>query len=512
MSCLKQNWVSYISLFLCCAVYIFFRLQAGNAYTHPDEIISREVMRNIFDTGHWDTNWALANLPPYFKYDQYNFSSYILALTVMLKFIAPALMTLLKINTNFIIFLRVFSALFHVITILLTYAVGKSLFDSRRIGIFAAWLTAIFPLLFQDSLYGRPESFTAMLTLLLILLAAGQLRKPKPETLWFFVMGGLIGFLIAAKITFLVLLALPCIVGFRHRNEKLWFYIRLIGALGIGSGIGFVLGVPYVLSNWSSYLSGLAHLFSQYKGGQLPNGLPDGTILERLVFTWCYFYAIGAGGFILLAVLGWLLLLKKRLYAHFFIVGLFFLVIVYFSTRPVFFERNFSFAIPVLGICISFVIFWGIDRLRSNQTIRMILLSAVIAAVTVPLLLFLWKLNTQVLSGQYEKRHQELCFKLQNQYVTPIKVLGWLLSDSDYQNKKDQLLKGRGAVYEIWGANDTYTRHYISLACRELGMRVIAELPSPFHANGLPPSTFYTYHASQYFYLTHKSNLPVRSR
>lgn len=498
-------------LFLCCAVYIFFRLEAGNTYGQPDEVIPVMIIGNIFYTGHWDTNWVLADLPQEFKYDQYNFSSYIIISTVMVEFIHYVL----KMNDiNLSISLRAFSALFQIITILLTYAVGKSLFDSRRIGILAAWLVATFPLLFQDSLYGRPESFTAMLTLLVVLLVTRQFQKPK--ILGFFIMGGLIGFLIAAKITFLVLLALPCIIGFKHRNEKQWLYIWLIGALGMGLVVGFVLGVPYALSNWSSYISGLAHLFSQYKSAHRPHGLPDGNIPERLVYTWHYLYAIGAGGFILLAVLGWLLLLKERLYAHFFIVGLFFLVVAYFSTRPVFFERNFSFAIPILGMCVSFIIFWGIDRLRSSQTIRMVLLGAVIAAVTAPLLLFLWKLNTQVLSGQYEKRHLELRDRLYNQYGrpgTPGRVFGWLLNDIEYRHFKSQLLEnGPGAVYEIFGANDTYTRHYLSLADKELGMRIIAELPSPFQANGLPPSTLYTDHAPQFFYLTHVSNLPVPSQ
>jgi hypothetical protein len=209
-----------------------------------------------------------------------------------------------------------------------------------------------------------------------------------------------------------------------------------------------------------------------------------------------------------LAVSGWLLLLKERLYTHFFVVGLFFLVVVYFSIKPVFFERNFSFAIPILSMCVGFIIFWGIDRLHSNQTIRMVLFGVIIAIVSVPLLLFLWKLNTQVLSGRYEKQHQELLIKLlQNQCGVQVKVIKRLLSDVEYQWLRDQLPKdGRGIIYEVFGANDTYTPYYISLAIKELGMRVIAELPSPFQANGLPPSTFYTYHAPQYFYLTHVSN------
>ena len=503
----EQKRISYILVFLCCAVYIFFRLEATNAYKHADEIIPIKIIENIFNTGHWDTNWALASLPKDFKFDQYNFSSYILASAVMAKF-TDVVLKILKMNTNLLISLRVFSALFHVITILLTYAVGKSLFDSRRIGIVAAWLVAIFPLLFQDSLYGRPESFVAMLTLLLILQAARHRQKPK--ILGFLVMGGLLGFLIAAKITFLVLLPLPCIIGFKRRSEKRWFYMRLIGMFGIGLGIGFVLGAPYALVNWLSYLHGLARSFSTYGGEHRPYGLPDGDILERLAYSWHYFSATGAGWFILLAVSGWLLLLKERLYANFFIVGLFFLVVIYFSIKPVFFERNFSFAIPILSMCVGFVIFWGVDRLHGNQAIRMVLLGVIIVIVIVPLLLFLWKLDTQVLSGRYEKQHRKLCAKLllQNQYWARAVVGCGLRSDVEYQWLKDHLPKNKqDTIYEISGANDTYTRHYISLAVRELGMRVIAELPSPFQANGLPPSTLYTYHAPQYFFLTHVSNL-----
>jgi 4-amino-4-deoxy-L-arabinose transferase-like glycosyltransferase len=500
-----KKWISYILVLLCCAAYIFFRLSVGDTYAHPDEIVPLKIIDNIFITGCWDTNWALADLPPWFKSDQYTFSSYILTSAVMIKFMysVPHILTP---DTNFIIVLRLYSALFHVITILLTYAVGKSLFDSRRIGIVAAWLAAVFPLLFQDSLYARPESFTAMFTLLLVLLLARQRQNPKIP--WFFIIGGLIGFLVATKITFLVLLALPCILGFRRRNRSRWFYIQLTVILAIGAVGGFVLGAPYALVNWSSYLHGLTFLFSRYAEGHRPYGLPDGNIPERLAYSWHYFSAIGAGLFILLAVAGWLLLLKKKLYDVFLAIGLFFFVIVYFSTKSAFFERNFSFAIPFLSMCVGLAIFWCIDRIRSTQIIRIALSGIIVAAVCGPLLLFLWKFETKVLSGQYEKQHQELRTKLQNQYGGLVKSLGFCLDDFNRYDPSNIEISGdrQDTVYEICGANDKYTRNFIALACRDLGLRVIAQLPSPFQANGLPPSTLYTYHAPEYFYLTHISN------
>ncbi len=504
----RKEWISYILVSLCCAVYLFFRLTAGNTYTHPDELISLKIIENIAKTGHWDSNWALANLPPWFKSDQYTFSSYILTSAVMTKY---SVLHIFKPNIDIRIHLRLHSVLFHVITILLTYAVGKSLFNSRRTGIAAAWFVAIFPLLFQDSLYARPESFTTMLTLLLVLLLTRQYQKPGMPG--FFIMGGLIGFLVAAKITFLVLLALPCIIGLGHQNLKRWFYIQLTGVFGIGLGIGFALGAPYALVNWSSYLHGLTILFSKYAGEHRPYGLPNGNILERLAYSRHYFSAIGAGWFIFLAVWGWLLLLKKRLYV-FLAVGLFFLVVVYFSIKPVFFERNFSFAIPFLSMCVGFVIFRCIDHLSSKQIIRIALSGVIIAAVCAPLLLFLWKLDTEVLSGRHEKQRQELQTKLQNQYGGQTVFSGWELNDfNPHEWSNMQIFYDRqNTIYEICGANDTYTRNFIALACRDLGLRVITELPSPFQANGLPPSTLYTYHAPQYFYLVHIKNPSGPSR
>ena len=68
-----------------------------------------------------------------------------------------------------------------------------------------------------------------------------------------------------------------------------------------------------------------------------------------------------------------------------------------------------------------------------------------------------------------------------------------------------------GAIYEIYGANDLYTEHYIERAAGELGMKVIARIPSVFQANGLPPSTLYTYHEPELIYLMRPQDTPQPS-
>src|SRR5262245_57790993 len=47
---------------------------------HPDEVLPIAVVAHLRQAGDFDTNWALADLDPYYHYDQYNFSSYHLCL------------------------------------------------------------------------------------------------------------------------------------------------------------------------------------------------------------------------------------------------------------------------------------------------------------------------------------------------------------------------------------------------------------------------------------------------
>jgi hypothetical protein len=44
---------------------------------YPDENITVEVLKHMRQTGNWDVNWRLADLPPDFKNDQYNYSTHL---------------------------------------------------------------------------------------------------------------------------------------------------------------------------------------------------------------------------------------------------------------------------------------------------------------------------------------------------------------------------------------------------------------------------------------------------
>ncbi len=385
---------------------------------------------------------------------------------------------------------------------------GRALFGSDKVGIVASWFVALFPLLFQDSLYARPESFVAMLSLLAILVTAKLYEAPKNRG--FFVAGGLIGFLIASKITFLALLILPVIV--LCRQWRVGFRVWMKWGCFSGGGLiaGFIAGVPYALVNWPTYLSGVKSLFSHYGSTHRPYGLVDGSTLERALYGLQYLNGIGAGLFLLMAFVGWIFCFRKNRYFNFFVVGLCFLLIAYFSTKPVFFERNYSFVLPVLASCASYGIFVIIALFGKYPKVKVAASCALIIATLYPLGSFLWKFDAQVLSGEHRKARKEMRAELESHYGAKIKNFVWLLTGSHYDQFRDQIAKdGEGRIYEIFGANDVYTDHYIERAIDDLGMTLISELPSPFEENGLPTSTLYTYHAGHYFYLMHESHIAI---
>ena len=85
-----RGWHARGLWYLACfaIVLLGFALRAAfyqKGYTYPDEPITREVVRHMLQSGDLDTNWAKADLEPHFRFDQYNFSSYLEATFVFYR-------------------------------------------------------------------------------------------------------------------------------------------------------------------------------------------------------------------------------------------------------------------------------------------------------------------------------------------------------------------------------------------------------------------------------------------
>lgn len=488
-----------LALVSACLVFIILRLLVpGSRWGHPDEIIPIRIIEHILLTGNWDTNWLRADLPDYFKYDQYNFSSYIVACAVAIKFLS-GLLSLLEVSVNIGKILILLNVLTHLATIILTFHAGKLFFSSSRVGMVSAWITATFPLLYKNTLYARPESFVDLLTLLVMVICFEQYRSPRIRLAAF--AGVLIGFLIACKITFVVLIPLAVFaLGKAGRNYRA--VMLVFGTFLLCLAAGFVAGAPYALFNFSSYLNGLSVLFNQYGSVHPPHGLPDGSMLERLLYSFKYFLAIGEGPFLFLGFIGCCLLLIQRRHIYLSAGFISLAAIVYFSIKPVYFERNFSFCIPYLSLCAAFGLQRIIDRFFRNPTFRTIALATSLFVLIAPSLVFLIELDRNVLGMKSRRSELEFRQKLEKEYAVPVRTVGWVVVDKVYKELREKVAEdSSGAIYEIWGANDRQTAETINFAIGEFGLEKIAELHSPLRKFGLPPSTLYTYHAPEYVYL-----------
>jgi 4-amino-4-deoxy-L-arabinose transferase-like glycosyltransferase len=154
-----------IFIFFALGILILFRITSFNySYNHPDEIIAIKVAKNIIQNNKLDTNWLYADLPYYFKYPQYNFSSYNLLSAGLLKLKYNILSLEKQSDLNF---LRITSGVLGLAVIILAGYLGKKLFN-KLTGTYALLLIGINPLLYQDSLYARPEAFVTLIVLLYI--------------------------------------------------------------------------------------------------------------------------------------------------------------------------------------------------------------------------------------------------------------------------------------------------------------------------------------------------------
>ncbi len=498
MVSVKRNVIPLIIVFAAVLVYAILRLMAGFNYQNPDEVIPQQVIAHIFETGSWDTNWALADLPVRFKYNQYNFSSYIIISSLLTKIVDH--WNAIHGPNDLIYFLRLLSFVWQILCIILTFFVGQYLMKSRSVGVIAACSVAMFPLLFQDSLYARPESFTTALTLLFVLLFVKATEKHS-ATLFTF-MGAILGFLIACKVTFVVLLLLPLshIISLAVNERKVPGSSLFV--FSAGTLAGFVLGAPFALFNLHAYLSGLESLFSQYSGKHPPHGLPLGNITDRFIYACQYFLASGTASTMVLSIGCFYFLLKRKLYLSLLTVLPFFGVIIYFSIKPVFFERNFSFAIPVISICCGWSIFEISKYINSLRWSRTLFVFLSLFTLYLPAA-FIWQLNSAVMSGRYVHQRDSIFVRLEVETKRPVRSLGYMMDDDSFKNFSNIVSSDpKGVIYEIYGANDDYTRRFLEEASTRLGMGIIKKLSSPFSSDGLPPCTFYTYHAPDFYYIT----------
>ena len=338
-------------------------------YGQQDEIIPVKVVDHLLQSRSLDTNWALADLPPQFKYPQYNFSGYIesaAAVAWLAKFV-PGLNTVSTLGI-----LRLFSCALGIAVTAMTFVVTARLFGGLAALVAGLWV-AVLPLLYQDTLYARPEPFVTFLTLLSVwlLLLSGQRANWQR---WLACV--ILGVLVSTKVSMLALVPLALIdFGAASDHQRpdstpsTWAVCvhalkslpRFLPPVVVGVSLGFVAGVPHFLHDPETFWSGVRSLQEQYNEGQWPHGQADANIAGRLAYAAGYFQqSMGLGLFLAAlwgGVVAWasgrqtaaLLLLVAGAY------------LLRFGSYPTFFERNVSHVLPLV---VSFASYGLVTMLR----------------------------------------------------------------------------------------------------------------------------------------------------
>lgn len=321
------------------AVLAFQTAYISGAYLHKDEVIAWKVVDHMRVDGTLDTNWRFADLPNEFRYDQYNFSSYLLSSRFMVEVaLLPARLGILpRDHRSTLIGLRACSAWLGTLTCLLVFLTVLRVTDSVGLAFFALTMGAVAPIMVQASHLARPEAFASFLSVAITLFLLTGRSRLLVAALF------LSGVLIACKVS-AVFVTVPPIVclflsSWRLRSWRLW----LSGFLA--SLIGLVLGMPHALLNLSGYLSGIAALRKQYASHILPwsNVGADDQFARSLG------YLMDTQGvvFLLLVICGFLWLCHRRSWLKLLVVG-FPLVStwLFFCFQPMFFERNLAHVFP----------------------------------------------------------------------------------------------------------------------------------------------------------------------
>jgi len=264
-----------------CLVIVFLALRAKQLEAIlDDESIAVKISQAMRARRSLDPNWRFADLPHYFRYDQYNFYLYnVLAHAVITGggwlHLAP-LFALRWANVPFQLAALAFTAD-------AARRIGAGRFTVALVGA----LIALAPGMVQDASLARPESFLYLLSALFLWV----LTLPLAERWRMLLAGAVLGTGIAVKLTFGSLaIVLPFLVPIRGRG------MRDLAATAVSFAAGAAIAIaalaPYALIHFDVYLNGIAALVAQYTGVHPPHALPVYDAVSQVAWIGGYFFQL----------------------------------------------------------------------------------------------------------------------------------------------------------------------------------------------------------------------------
>jgi hypothetical protein len=444
-------------------------------------------------SGDWDTNWAKApKLESSFRYDQYNFSSYMYGTFFFYRAAkwVPWLEAWRSRDQGFWVY-RMFSALLATVVVAQAWWLARRLAGARA-GLAAGALVAVVPLLVQDAHYIRPEAFVTVLTMAAVMLSLPGERWARSRVL---LAGVAVGLAIACKVSMLPLAILPVLPALMSGGASRGLARRLGGALvlaGAGIAVGFAAGVPGALWHPEVFLHGVRYLATHYVGLHPPHSHFEGGGVTEMLGG--YFWATLGWPLLTVGVIGAAWLCRwRRWFEAAALVGPTALFSIYFCTRSVFFERNLSHVVPLLGVLA------GIGVVAVGRVIsRRIGINASFGVAAI-LALTLWRptdLSIRLVQEVFSGRAEERLGQLENRLRAEHPGLEWRVSSLLNSDPLEEMarrfdLVATPLVLRAHDYHDEWTRLQLAQLGREFEVELLGVNPSIF--GDVPACTLHTY-------------------
>ena len=492
----RQGWGYTIALALIVLATALLRDESmEHEYFQPDESIPVAVATHMAATDTFDTNWSRTTVADEFGRNQYNFSSQILGVYLASQLL-PHGIEPGRPPHKILRLYRKASLLFGLGALALTGLLARRWLGPAQ-GLVAALLMAVSIPLYQDSLYGRPETFATLLSVLFAAtLTSGRLR-----TLSMMLASGLLlGLLIACKITFVALLPLPLMIAVARMAALPVYPAR--GYLAVPAffgavGTGFAAGAPWaVLRPWE-YLDGVAFLLAHYSTGHPPHGFPDGSFIERLAYGVRYLVETHGVVLLLLAAVGVVALWRERAHARLLIVACFLAFLVYFLQTRAFFERNFSHSLPFLFIAAAHGVV-AITRPLTRPAWRAAAVVVLVVLLCAPGARLVATTRLDVLGGAFERRVAAHEAALEQRHGVRLDRLG------DFWDAPANAARALAGAFDdalLFGFVNHRTpgsQAIIDAFRDELRLTELEPTPSPYA--GMVTSTLHTYFGGDHVY------------
>jgi hypothetical protein len=225
------------------------------------------------------------------------------------------------------------------------------------------------------------------------------------------------GFLVSIKFSLILLMAMV-LAGWAFRRHQLRrgaipdargpFAVEMRAIVltavlvAAGFGTGVLVGAP--LANPRELLDGALALQNHYAGQHWPHGLgPEHGLLERLAYGLRFFLRVDGWPIIVFAVLGLVILCRRRQLFLAASLGIGLMYVALFCATPVFFERNYSHALPLILIAAGTGVTETIGCIRERPR-RAALTAVIFLACLVPRGMLTYTLRYDVLSGNFDRR------------------------------------------------------------------------------------------------------------